>query len=124
MLSLSVLAAACGGGSATTAPTTATTTPTAGVTPNLATGQKVVWWVPGPDAIEGTSQAIAAQCSTETGNNVDMQIYPWDGYTTKITTAITSGQVPDLVEIGNTDAPTLANTGAFMPWGDCPKGVL
>lgn len=123
-MSLSVLAAACGGGGATTAPTTVTTTPTAAVTPNLATGQKVVWWVPGPDAIEGTSQAIAAQCSTETGNNVDMQIYPWDGYTTKITTAITSGQVPDLVEIGNTDAPTLANTGAFMPWGDAELAAI
>ena len=45
-----------------------------------------------------------------------MQMYPWDGYTTKVTTAITSGQGPDVVEIGNTDAPTLGASGAFMPW--------
>ena len=76
----------------------------------------VVWWYPGPDTVEGTSNAIAAEFTKETGIKVDAQMSPWDGYTTKVTTAITSGQVPDLVEIGNTDAPTLGASGSFMPW--------
>ena len=128
LLSVVIIAVACSGNGTTTKPAdSAAPTGQGGSSPSAAASPSapavvdagpVVWWVPGPDAIDGTSQAIAKQCSTDTGINVDMQMSPWDGYTTKITTAITSGQGPDIVEIGNTDAPTLANTGAFMTWGD------
>ncbi len=84
----------------------------------------VVWWVPGPDTVDGTSKAIADEFTKETGIKVDMQMYPWDGYTTKVTTAITSGQGPDVVEIGNTDAPSLGASGAFMPWDDAAFGKI
>ena len=128
LLSVVIIAVACSGNGTTTKPAdSAAPTGQGGSSPSAAASPSapavvdtgpVVWWVPGPDAIDGTSQAIAKQCSTDTGINVDMQMSPWDGYTTKITTAITSGQGPDIVEIGNTDAPTFANTGAFMTWGD------
>lgn len=93
-----------GGGSSTTAGKAA------------ANSAPVVWWVPGPDTVEGTSKKIADTFTQQTGIKVDMQQYPWDGYTTKVTTAITSGQGPDIVEFGNTDAPTLGASGAFLPW--------
>ena len=125
-LSIAMVTAACGGSAAThsATPTAAAPTGAASAPPSVADAGPVVWWVPGPDAIEGTSQVIADQCTKDTGIKVDMQMSPWDGYTTKITTAITSGQVPDVVEIGNTDAPTLANTGAFMTWGDAELAAI
>ena len=133
-LGIAFIVSACGGasvsGSAAPSPLASAPgggTPTAGaptVPASISVGGTVVWWVPGPDAIQGTSEGIAAQCSTDTGVKVDMQMSPWDGYTTKITTAITSGQGPDVVEIGNTDAPTLANTGAFMAWGDTELAAI
>lgn len=76
----------------------------------------VTWWVPGPDTVPGTSQSLATAFTKKTGIKVDLEMYPWSGYTTKLTTAITSGQTPDLAEFGNTDAATLARTGAFLPW--------
>ncbi len=84
----------------------------------------VVWWVPSPDTIPGTSEQIAAHCSEATGIHVDLQLTPWDGYSTKITTAITSGQVPDIAVIGNTDAPTFANTGALLGWDDASLAAI
>ncbi|PSR22703.1 MAG: hypothetical protein C7B45_05770 [Sulfobacillus acidophilus] len=42
--------------------------------------------------------------------------FPWSIYLTKITTAITSGVGPDVIEIGNTWAPTFADSGGFVPW--------
>lgn len=119
-LGIIVVVSACTGSAATTAPTQAPSadgSSDAPATPGVSPGGTVVWWVPSPDEIEGTSEAIAAQCNRDTGIDIDLQLSPWDGYSTKITTAITSGQVPDIAVIGNTDAPTLANTGALMPWG-------
>lgn len=117
-LSIALAVSACGGNAATGSPGSSTGPTDTPASPVATAGGTVVWWVPSPDEIEGTSEAIAAQCTKDTGITVDLQLTPWDGYSTKITSAITSGQVPDIAVIGNTDAPTLANTGALMPWGD------
>jgi multiple sugar transport system substrate-binding protein len=53
----------------------------------------------------------------KTGIDVDLEVIGWNDLQTRIQTAVTSGQAPDVVNIGNTWAVSLQATGAFMPFG-------
>ncbi len=77
---------------------------------------RITWWIPSPSPIPGTLHAAARRFTQKTGIKVNVQSIPWSTYLTKITTAITSGVGPDLMEIGNTWAPTFAVSGGFVPW--------
>lgn len=76
----------------------------------------ITWWVPSPSPIPGTLHAAAKAFTLKTGIAVNVESIPWSTYLTKITTAITSGQGPDVLEIGNTWAASLARSGGFVPW--------
>ncbi len=54
----------------------------------------------------------------QTGIKVNMEVIGWNDLQTRIQTAVTSGQAPDVVNIGNTWASSLQATGAFLPFGD------
>lgn len=54
----------------------------------------------------------------QTGIKVNVQVIGWPDLYSKILAATTSGQGPDVLNIGNTWAPSLQATGAFMPFGD------
>ena len=54
----------------------------------------------------------------ETGIPVTLEVIGWNDLQTRIQTAVTSGQAPDVVNIGNTWAASLQSTGAFMPFDD------
>ncbi|WP_342024842.1 sugar ABC transporter substrate-binding protein [Arthrobacter citreus] len=54
----------------------------------------------------------------ETGIPVNLEVIGWNDLQTRIQTAVTSGQAPDVVNIGNTWAASLQSTGAFMPFDD------
>lgn len=54
----------------------------------------------------------------ETGIKVDLEVIGWNDLQTRIQTAVTSGQAPDVLNIGNTWAASLQSTGAFMPFDD------
>jgi multiple sugar transport system substrate-binding protein len=54
----------------------------------------------------------------QTGIKVELQVIGWPDLYSKILAATTSGQGPDVLNIGNTWAPSLQATGAFMPFGD------
>lgn len=54
----------------------------------------------------------------DTGIKVNLEVIGWNDLQTRIQTAITSGQAPDVVNIGNTWAASLQATGAFMPFDD------
>ncbi|MEO5940218.1 MAG: hypothetical protein ABIZ72_04685, partial [Candidatus Limnocylindrales bacterium] len=85
-----LLAAALSACSGTAAPATGapSAAPTAAGSASAATSEapsavasasgSVVWWVPSPDSIPGTSEQIAAHCSETTGIHVDLQLTPWD----------------------------------------------
>jgi multiple sugar transport system substrate-binding protein len=51
----------------------------------------------------------------KTGIDVKMEVIGWPDLQTRIQTAVTSGQGPDVVNIGNTWAVSLQATGAFLP---------
>jgi multiple sugar transport system substrate-binding protein len=52
----------------------------------------------------------------QTGVHVDLQVIGWPDLLNKILAATTSGQGPDVLNIGNTWAASLQATGAFMPF--------
>jgi len=54
----------------------------------------------------------------ETGVKVKLEVIGWNDLQTRIQTAVTSGQGPDVLNIGNTWAASLQATGAFLPFGD------
>jgi len=54
----------------------------------------------------------------ETGIEVEYEVVPWGDYYNKILTAVSSGEGPDVLNIGNTWSVTLQETGSFMPFDD------
>ncbi|MFI2754550.1 ABC transporter substrate-binding protein [Cellulomonas sp. P22] len=60
---------------------------------------------------------VLAAFTEQTGIPVDLEVIGWNDLQTRIQTAVTSGQGPDVVNIGNTWAASLQATNAFMPFG-------
>ncbi len=60
---------------------------------------------------------VLKKFTKETGIKVDLQVIGWNDLQNKIQTAVTSGQGPDVVSIGNTWATSLQATGAFQEFG-------
>jgi multiple sugar transport system substrate-binding protein len=52
----------------------------------------------------------------QTGVKVKLEVIGWPDLLNRITAATTSGQGPDVVNIGNTWSASLQATGAFLPW--------
>lgn len=94
----------CGGGSASDGP------------------QKITYWASNQGtSIENDQQIlrpILDQFTKETGIEVDLEVVGWADLQTKIQSAVTSGQGPDVVNIGNTWGTWLQSTGAFLPFDD------
>ncbi|MFC7986571.1 ABC transporter substrate-binding protein [Streptomyces sp. NPDC057336] len=52
----------------------------------------------------------------ETGIEVKLEVVPWGDLLNRILTATTSGQGPDVLNIGNTWSASLQASGALLPW--------
>ncbi|WP_419996332.1 ABC transporter substrate-binding protein [Streptomyces boninensis] len=52
----------------------------------------------------------------QTGIKVKLEVVPWDSLLDRILAATTSGQGPDVLNIGNTWSASLQATGALLPW--------
>jgi multiple sugar transport system substrate-binding protein/raffinose/stachyose/melibiose transport system substrate-binding protein len=52
----------------------------------------------------------------QSGIKVKVEVVPWSDLLNRILTATTSGQGPDVLNIGNTWSASLQATGAFLPW--------
>ncbi|WP_010523721.1 ABC transporter substrate-binding protein [Nesterenkonia sp. F] len=60
----------------------------------------------------------------ETGVDVELEVIPWSDLQNRILTAVSSGNGPDVLNIGNTWATSMQATGAFMPWeGDALETI-
>ncbi|MGH4031624.1 ABC transporter substrate-binding protein [Actinomycetota bacterium Odt1-20B] len=107
-LSLVLAATACGGGSTASgggsndSPKTLTYW-ASNQGPNLAADKKILR--PELDKFE-----------KQTGIKVKLEVVPWSELLNRIMTAATSGQGPDVLNIGNTWSASLQATGALMPW--------
>lgn len=71
-----------------------------------------VWYMDG-DLSSQAQNAINAAFEKATGAKVRVQIQEWDNINTKISTSLAQNNPPDVLEIGNTDVPLFAATGAL-----------
>lgn len=71
-----------------------------------------VWYMDG-DLTTADQNAIDAAFTAATGAKVNVQIQEWANINTKLSTALAQNDPPDVVEIGNTDVPLFAATGAL-----------
>ena len=69
-------------------------------------------------------QPLLDKFEDESGVKVDLEVIGWNDLQTRIQTAVTSGQAPDVVNIGNTWATSLQATGAFLPYGDAEMEAI
>src|ERR1017187_588367 len=99
--------AACGGGGTTTS-----SSPGASKT--------LTYWASNQGSSLQADQAVLgpelAKFQKQTGIKVNLQVIGWPDLLNKILGATTSGQGPDVLNIGNTWAASLQATGAFMPF--------
>src|SRR5579875_845043 len=83
-------------------------------------GQTLTYWA----SVEGTGPSDTTKTLTkqfkkftaQTGVKVNMQVIPWSDLLQKILTSVTSGTGPDVMEIGNTWAPSLSASHGFLPF--------
>ena len=109
--SLVLAAAACGSSAKTPA--------TGGSNSGSLSGQTITYWA----SDQGSSIADDVQVLTpelnaftaQTGVHVKLEVIGWNDLLNRILAATTSGQGPDVVNIGNTWSASLQATGAFLP---------
>lgn len=106
-LSLALAATACGGGSSTDGGSNDSP-------------KTLTYWASNQGAsIEVDKKVLQPELDKfekQTGIKVKLEVVPWSDLLNRILTATTSGQGPDVLNIGNTWSASLQATGALLPW--------
>jgi multiple sugar transport system substrate-binding protein len=110
LAAISLAGCAAGGGSGSSSSATA----------NDLKGTTIKYWATNQGANLDADQKILQpeldKFEKQTGVHVDLQVIPWSDMTNNTLSATVSGQGPDVVNIGNTNATTFQTTGAFLPF--------
>jgi len=77
-------------------------------------GKTITVWSMNGDLPDNVIKAINTEFTKETGAKVKVQTQQWDGIVTKVTTALSSNNVPDLIDVGNTQITGYAATGGLL----------
>ncbi|MGW2568893.1 ABC transporter substrate-binding protein [Streptomyces sp. NPDC001537] len=106
-MSLALVASACGGGSST------------GGGSNDSP-KTLTYWASNQGASIAVDKKVLQpeldKFEKQTGIKVKLEVVPWSDLLNRILTATTSGQGPDVLNIGNTWSASLQATGALLPW--------
>ncbi|MFF4958210.1 ABC transporter substrate-binding protein [Streptomyces sp. NPDC001222] len=106
-MSLALAASACGGGSSTNGGSDDSP-------------KTLTYWASNQGAsIEVDKKVLQPELDKfqkQTGIKVKLEVVPWSDLLNRILTATTSGQGPDVLNIGNTWSASLQATGALVPW--------
>ncbi|QLE73889.1 extracellular solute-binding protein [Streptomyces rectiverticillatus] len=81
-----------------------------------------VWFMDGSNP-PGWTKSVQAEFEQKTGAKLDVQVQKWDGIQQKLTTALSESSPPDVVEVGNTQTPSYAQTGGLADLGDLKKEI-
>ncbi|NEA49665.1 sugar ABC transporter substrate-binding protein [Streptomyces sp. SID10815] len=114
-MSLALAASACGGGSST------------GGGSNDAPKTLTYWASNQGTSIEVDKKVLQPELDKfekQTGIKVKFEVVPWSDLLNRILTATTSGQGPDVLNIGNTWSASLQATGALLPWDEKNFGKI
>ncbi|MFD5448468.1 ABC transporter substrate-binding protein [Streptomyces sp. NPDC003470] len=109
IMSLALAATACGGGSST------------GGGSNDSPKTLTYWASNQGASVEVDKKVLQPELDKfekETGIKVKLEVVPWSDLLNRILTATTSGQGPDVLNIGNTWSASLQATGALLPWDE------
>ncbi|MFJ9024365.1 ABC transporter substrate-binding protein [Streptomyces sp. NPDC102259] len=109
-MSLALAATACGGG-----------TSTDGEGSNDSPKTLTYWASNQGASIEVDKKVLQPELDKfekRTGIKVKLEVVPWSDLLNRILTATTSGQGPDVLNIGNTWSASLQATGALLPWDE------
>ena len=108
--------AACGGGTST------------GASGGNTTSSTLTYWASNQGAsLQADYNVLNPELATfkqETGITVHVQVIGWADLLNRILAATTSGQGPDVVNIGNTWSASLQATGAFLPFTSSTFGQV
>jgi multiple sugar transport system substrate-binding protein len=85
-------------------------------------GATITYWASNQGAsLDNDKQILTpemAKFTRQTGIKVNLEVVPWTDLTNNTLSAAVSGQGPDVLNIGNTNAATFQSTGAFYPFDD------
>jgi multiple sugar transport system substrate-binding protein len=111
---LALTTAACGGGNSSASGSSGSSGGSGGG------GGSITYWASNQGtSLDNDKQVLTPELEKfqqQTGIKVNLEVIGWNDLQTRIQTAVTSGQAPDVVNIGNTWAASLQSTGAFMPF--------
>ncbi|NUS13014.1 MAG: sugar ABC transporter substrate-binding protein [Streptomyces sp.] len=114
---LGLTLAACGGGGDGDSSSSGSTSSSGSLS-----GQTITYWASNQgtsiDADKKTLATETAKFTQQTGIKVNVEVIGWADLLNRILAATTSGQGPDVLNIGNTWSASLQATGALMPWDD------
>src|SRR5829696_7565531 len=77
-------------------------------------GKTLTVWVMDGDYTDATLNAVNTRFTAATGAKVDVQVQQWEGITTKISTALSTSEAPDVLDLGNTQVPGYAANGGLL----------
>ncbi|MER5884068.1 sugar ABC transporter substrate-binding protein [Streptomyces sp. NPDC001941] len=113
-LSLVLTATACGGGT--------------GGGSGAGDGKTLTYWASNQgSSIEVDKKVLQPELDKfekQTGVKVKLEVVPWSDLLNRILTATTSGQGPDVLNIGNTWSASLQASGALLPWDSANFGKI
>lgn len=81
-----------------------------------------VWFMDGSNP-PGWTKSVQAEFEQRTGAKLNIQVQQWNGIQQKLTTALSESSPPDVIEIGNTQTPSYAQTGGLADLGDLKKEI-
>ncbi|PZR51960.1 sugar ABC transporter substrate-binding protein [Xylanimonas oleitrophica] len=91
-----------------------------GAAGDSAGGRTITYWASNQGTSISQDEEVLGESiqrfTEETGIEVELEVIPWTDLYNRILTAISSGEGPDVLNIGNTWAVTLQSSGAFLPW--------
>ncbi|MFE2427683.1 extracellular solute-binding protein [Streptomyces sp. NPDC059373] len=109
VLALAAASAGCGGGSDTSGG-------------GGGSSKTLTYWAsnqgPNVEADKATLTPELKKFEKQTGIKVKLEVVPWSDLLNRILAATSSGQGPDVLNIGNTWSSSLQATGALLPWDD------
>ena len=111
---------ACAGTPANTTPPPSSPTEAAPSTDAPApAGQDITFWLIGGDTPQALRDYLIAEYNKRTGATLTIEEQTWGDIIAKLTTSLPdANNTPDVTEIGNTQAPTFTNVGAFADVSD------
>ncbi|ASQ96878.1 extracellular solute-binding protein [Streptomyces sp. 11-1-2] len=86
-------------------------------------GETLTVWAMDGSTPAGWTKDVKAAFEKKTGAKLKLEIQQWNGIQQKVTTALSESDPPDVLEIGNTQTPSYAQTGGLAELDDLKKSI-